>query len=43
MVMVDGRVAVKDGRLADTRWEGLNARVRQVGLDLLEVGRQALS
>jgi Meiotically up-regulated gene 113 len=30
-------------RLADTRWEGLNARARQVGLDLLELGRQALS
>ena len=43
MVMVDGRVVVKDGRLADTRWEGLNARARQVGLDLLELGRQALS
>jgi hypothetical protein len=24
MVMVDGRVVVKDGRLADTRWEGWN-------------------
>jgi 5-methylthioadenosine/S-adenosylhomocysteine deaminase len=43
MVMVDGRVVVKDGRLADTRWKGLNVRARQVGLDLLELGRQALS
>jgi len=43
MVMVDGRVVVKDGRLADARWEGLNARARQVGLDLLELGRQAVS
>jgi len=24
--MVNGRVVVKDGRLADTRWESLNAR-----------------
>jgi len=29
--------------IADTRWEGLNARARQVGLDLLELGGQALS
>jgi 5-methylthioadenosine/S-adenosylhomocysteine deaminase len=43
MVMIDGRVVVEDGRLADTRWEGLNARARQVGLDLLQLGRQALS
>ncbi len=39
MVMVDSRVVVTEGRLADTRWEGLNARARQVGLDLLELGR----
>jgi hypothetical protein len=29
--------------VTDTRWEGLNARARQVGLDLLKLGRQALS
>ena len=34
MVMVEDRLAVKDGRLADTRWEGLNARARRGGLDL---------
>jgi 5-methylthioadenosine/S-adenosylhomocysteine deaminase len=39
MVMVDGRVVVKDGRLSDPRWEGLHERARQVGLDLLEQGR----
>ena len=39
MVMVDGRVVVKDGRLADRRWEGLNDRARQVGMDLLEAAR----
>jgi 5-methylthioadenosine/S-adenosylhomocysteine deaminase len=43
MVMVDGRLVVKNGRLADARWEGLNVRARQVGLDLLEIGRRALS
>jgi 5-methylthioadenosine/S-adenosylhomocysteine deaminase len=42
MVMVDGRVVVKDGRLADTRWDGLSVRARQVGLDLRELGRQAV-
>jgi 5-methylthioadenosine/S-adenosylhomocysteine deaminase len=42
-VMVDGRVVVKDGRLADTRWDGLSARARQVGLDLLELGRQSVN
>jgi len=42
-VMVDGQLVVKDGRLSDTRWEGLNARARQVGLDLLELGRQPVS
>ena len=36
MVMVDGQVVVKDGRMTDPRWEGLNDRARQVGLDLLE-------
>jgi cytosine/adenosine deaminase-related metal-dependent hydrolase len=36
MVMVDGRIVVKDGVLSDTRWQGLNERARQVGLDLLE-------
>jgi hypothetical protein len=39
MVMVDGRVVVKDGGLSDSRWEGLNEGARQVGLDLLEQGR----
>jgi hypothetical protein len=29
----------RGGSLADTRWEGLNARAHQVGLDLLELGR----
>jgi cytosine/adenosine deaminase-related metal-dependent hydrolase len=43
MVMVDGRIVVEGGRLADRRWEGLNARARQVGLDLLQLGRQTLS
>jgi 5-methylthioadenosine/S-adenosylhomocysteine deaminase len=40
MVMVDGRVVVKDGGLSDSRWEGLNERARQVGLDLLEESRR---
>jgi hypothetical protein len=31
------------GRLADTCSEGLNARARQVGLHLMELGRHALS
>jgi 5-methylthioadenosine/S-adenosylhomocysteine deaminase len=35
MVMVDGRILVQDGRLADRRWEGLLARARQVGEELL--------
>jgi 5-methylthioadenosine/S-adenosylhomocysteine deaminase len=43
MVMVDGRIVVKGGQLADPRWDGLNARARQVGLDLLQHGRQTLS
>jgi 5-methylthioadenosine/S-adenosylhomocysteine deaminase len=43
MAMVDGRVIVEGGRLADHRWDGLNARARQVGLDLLQLGRQTLS
>jgi 5-methylthioadenosine/S-adenosylhomocysteine deaminase len=43
IVMVDGRVVVKDGRLSNTRWESLNARARQVGLELLELGRQPVS
>ena len=30
-----GRVVVKDGRLADTRWDGLSGRARRVGLELL--------
>ena len=42
MVMVGGRVVVKDGRLADTRWDGLSGRARRVGLDLLELGRLAV-
>jgi 5-methylthioadenosine/S-adenosylhomocysteine deaminase len=36
MVMVDGRVVVRDGRLSDSRWDGLSSRARQVGLDLLD-------
>jgi hypothetical protein len=40
MVMVDGQVVVKDGRMTDPRWEGLNDRARQVGLDLLEAERR---
>jgi 5-methylthioadenosine/S-adenosylhomocysteine deaminase len=43
MVMVEGRTVVEDGRLADARWDGLNARARRVGLDLLQHGRQTLS
>ena len=39
MVMVDGRVVVEDGRLADRRWDGLNDRAQQVGMDLLEAAR----
>jgi 5-methylthioadenosine/S-adenosylhomocysteine deaminase len=35
MVMVDGRVVVKDGQLTDPRWDGLNDRARRVGFDLL--------
>jgi hypothetical protein len=37
------RRIAQDGRLADTRSEGLNARARQVGLHLMELGRHALS
>jgi len=40
MVMVDGRVVVQDGRLTDHRWNGLSARARQVGLDLLDLPRR---
>ncbi len=36
MVMVEGQVVVKEGRLTDPRWAGLNDRARQVGLDLLD-------
>jgi 5-methylthioadenosine/S-adenosylhomocysteine deaminase len=36
MVMVDGRIVVRDGRLTDSRWDGLSRRARQVGLDLLD-------
>jgi hypothetical protein len=39
MVMVDGEIIVKDGRLTDPRWNGLNARARRVGLDLLDQAR----
>jgi 5-methylthioadenosine/S-adenosylhomocysteine deaminase len=35
MVMVDGRLIVQDGRMADGRWNDLNERARKVGLDLL--------
>jgi 5-methylthioadenosine/S-adenosylhomocysteine deaminase len=40
MVMVDGRVIVKDGRMTDRRWDGLNDRARKVGLDLLEAAHR---
>jgi 5-methylthioadenosine/S-adenosylhomocysteine deaminase len=36
MVMVDGRVVVNDGRMVDRKWDGLNQRARQVGLELLD-------
>ena len=36
MVMVDGQVVVKDGRMTDPRWERLTERARQVGLELLD-------
>jgi hypothetical protein len=36
MVMVDGQVVVKDGRMTDPQWEDLNDRALRVGLDLLE-------
>lgn len=39
MVMVDGRVVVEGGRIADRRWDGLNDRARQVSLDLLAAAR----
>ncbi len=35
MAMVNGRVVVKDGRLADARWADLAGRMRQAGLALL--------
>jgi 5-methylthioadenosine/S-adenosylhomocysteine deaminase len=35
MVMIDGQIIVRDGRLTDPRWEGLNGRAYWVGLDLL--------
>ena len=38
MVMVGGRVLVQDGRLVDPRWDGLAARARAVGLELLALG-----
>ena len=38
MVLIDGRVVVKDGRLVDPRWHDLSQRVRKVGLDLLDAG-----
>jgi len=41
MVMVDGQIIVRDGRLTDPRWEGLSGRACGVGLDLL--GRQDAS
>jgi 5-methylthioadenosine/S-adenosylhomocysteine deaminase len=39
MVMVDGRIVVQDGRLADDRWADLPCQARQVGLDLLALGQ----
>jgi 5-methylthioadenosine/S-adenosylhomocysteine deaminase len=35
MVMVNGRVLVRDGRLADPRWGDLACRMRQAGMELL--------
>jgi cytosine/adenosine deaminase-related metal-dependent hydrolase len=40
LVMVDGRIVVEDGRLADGRWADLLARVRPVARDLLGIGWQ---
>jgi 5-methylthioadenosine/S-adenosylhomocysteine deaminase len=35
MVMVNGRVLVRDGRLANPRWGDLACRMRQAGMELL--------
>jgi 5-methylthioadenosine/S-adenosylhomocysteine deaminase len=40
MVMVDGRLLVRDRRLTDARWDGLIDRARHVGLDLLDAARR---
>jgi 5-methylthioadenosine/S-adenosylhomocysteine deaminase len=39
MVMIDGQVVVKDGRMTDPRWGWLNDRARQAGLELLDAAR----
>jgi 5-methylthioadenosine/S-adenosylhomocysteine deaminase len=39
MVMVDGEVVVREGRLSDPRWDGLSGRARLAGLDLLKATR----
>jgi hypothetical protein len=39
-VMVDGRIVVEDGRLADSRWTDLPQRVRPVARELLCVGSE---
>ena len=36
LVMVDGRIVVEDGRLADARWTDLLERVRPVARELLQ-------
>jgi cytosine/adenosine deaminase-related metal-dependent hydrolase len=36
LVMVDGRIVVEDGRLADSRWADLLQRVRPVARELLQ-------
>jgi 5-methylthioadenosine/S-adenosylhomocysteine deaminase len=40
LVMVDGRIVVEDGRLADSRWTDLLQRVRPVARELLRVGSE---
>ena len=39
MVMIDGRVIIRDGSLADPQFHDLADQARQVGLDLLAAGR----
>jgi 5-methylthioadenosine/S-adenosylhomocysteine deaminase len=40
LVMVDGRIVVEDGRLADSRWADLLQRVRPIARELLRVGSE---